>query len=210
MHGQPTVVNNVETLCNVPFIAAHGAAAYRGAEPRARPRARKLVCFNERFARPGIYEVSVRDDDARDLRGPRRRTASTAARSRRCRSAVRSAGILPGWKLDTPFDFDDARRGGLHGRPRRHPRLRRSHRHARRRQAPARLRRRRELRQVLPLPDRPPARARDVRAASDRVDRDRLEALLETLEFGSLCAHGGGMPAPIRSLLDALPRRAGG
>jgi hypothetical protein len=33
------------------------------------------------------------------------------------------------------------------------------------------------------------------------LDRDRLEALLETLELGSLCAHGGGMPAPIRSLI---------
>ena len=41
------------------------------------------------------------------------------------------------------------------------------------------------------------------------VDRARLEALLETLEVASLCAHGGGMPAPIRSLLDALPGRAG-
>ena len=33
------------------------------------------------------------------------------------------------------------------------------------------------------------------------VERASLEALLETLELGSLCAHGGGMPAPIRSLL---------
>ena len=36
------------------------------------------------------------------------------------------------------------------------------------------------------------------------LDRDKLEALLETLELGSLCAHGGGMPAPIRSLIAAL------
>jgi NADH-quinone oxidoreductase subunit F len=37
------------------------------------------------------------------------------------------------------------------------------------------------------------------------IDRVRLEALLETLELGSLCAHGGGMPAPIRSLLTHFP-----
>ena len=72
-----------------------------------------------------------------------------------------------------------------------------------------RVRRARELRHVLPVPDRPAARARGVRRAARPVDRERLEALLETLEVASLCAHGGGMPAPIRSLLDALPGRAG-
>ena len=42
-----------------------------------------------------------------------------------------------------------------------------------------------------------------------RVERERLEALLETLELGSLCAHGGGMPAPIRSLLRWFPDELG-
>ena len=37
----------------------------------------------------------------------------------------------------------------------------------------------------------------------------RLEALLETLELGSLCAHGGGMPAPIRSLIAHWPEELG-
>ena len=41
------------------------------------------------------------------------------------------------------------------------------------------------------------------------VDRPRLEALLETLELGSLCAHGGGMPAPIRSLIEHFPDELG-
>ena len=41
------------------------------------------------------------------------------------------------------------------------------------------------------------------------MDRDRLEALLETLELGSLCAHGGGMPAPIRSLIAHWPEELG-
>jgi NADH:ubiquinone oxidoreductase subunit F (NADH-binding) len=29
------------------------------------------------------------------------------------------------------------------------------------------------------------------------------------LELGSLCAHGGGMPAPIRSLLKHFPEELG-
>ncbi len=41
------------------------------------------------------------------------------------------------------------------------------------------------------------------------LDRDRLEALLETLELGSLCAHGGGMPAPIRSLIAHFAEELG-
>jgi NADH-quinone oxidoreductase subunit F len=41
------------------------------------------------------------------------------------------------------------------------------------------------------------------------VERARLEELLEALELGSLCAHGGGMPAPIRSLLEHFPGELG-
>ena len=38
-------------------------------------------------------------------------------------------------------------------------------------------------------------------AGGEPVSRESFEQLLETLELGSLCAHGGGMPAPLRSLL---------
>ena len=37
------------------------------------------------------------------------------------------------------------------------------------------------------------------------LDRPALEELLETLEVASLCAHGGGLPAPIRSLIAHWP-----
>ncbi|WP_225101669.1 NAD(P)H-dependent oxidoreductase subunit E [Streptomyces sp. CoH27] len=52
----PTVVNNVETLAAVPWIVAHGGAAYarRGVPEQT---GTKLVCLSERFARPGCYEV---------------------------------------------------------------------------------------------------------------------------------------------------------
>ena len=44
-----------------------------------------------------------------------------------------------------------------------------------------------------------------------RAGRPRASSkqLLETLELGSLCAHGGGMPAPIRSLLAHFPEELG-
>ena len=53
------------------------------------------------------------------------------------------------------------------------------------------------------------ARAHEMFAADEPVDRARLEDLLEALEVGSLCAHGGGMPAPIRSLLKHFPEELG-
>ena len=62
---------------------------------------------------------------------------------------------------------------------------------------------------MLPVPDRPAPRARDVRGRRSRSTAARLEALLEALELGSLCAHGGGMPAPIRSLLAHFPDELG-
>jgi NADH-quinone oxidoreductase subunit F len=54
--GKPTVINNVETLGNVPLILAQGAAAYReiGTERSPGP---KLFCVSGDVARPGLYEV---------------------------------------------------------------------------------------------------------------------------------------------------------
>jgi NADH-quinone oxidoreductase subunit F len=55
---QPTVVNNVETLINVPVIINGGGAAYAaiGTENSAGPR---LFCLCGHVARPGIYEVPM-------------------------------------------------------------------------------------------------------------------------------------------------------
>ncbi len=56
LFGQPTVINNVETLANVPYIVANGADAYRifGTEKSSGP---KLFCVSGDVARPGLYEV---------------------------------------------------------------------------------------------------------------------------------------------------------
>ena len=48
----PTVVNNTETLANMPFIAARGAEAYAALSPDTETNGSKLVCFNERFVNP--------------------------------------------------------------------------------------------------------------------------------------------------------------
>jgi NADH-quinone oxidoreductase subunit F len=56
LFGKPTVVNNVETLCNVPLIMQMGGAAYAkiGTEGSTGP---KLFCVSGNLVRPGVYEV---------------------------------------------------------------------------------------------------------------------------------------------------------
>jgi len=56
LFGMPTVINNVETLANIPFILEHGAKTYRyyGTEKSPGP---KLFCVSGDVVRPGLYEV---------------------------------------------------------------------------------------------------------------------------------------------------------
>jgi NADH-quinone oxidoreductase subunit F len=56
LFGKPTVINNVETLCNVPLIISMGSAEYRqiGTEKSPGP---KLFCVSGDVAQPGLYEV---------------------------------------------------------------------------------------------------------------------------------------------------------
>jgi formate dehydrogenase iron-sulfur subunit len=206
LHGMPTVVNNVETLCNVPFVAGRGAEAYRALSPGATPGS-KLVCFNERFARPGVYEVRF----GTTMRELCEQLAGGLVDGRTIKAVQIGGplgGILPASLLDTPFDFDALAavgcmvgHGGLLAFDDRTD-MREVARHLLHFGAnescgkcfPCRI----GLR-----------RAHEMFEAEARVDRVRLQALLETLELGSLCAHGGGMPAPIRSLLTHFPDELG-
>ena len=206
VHGMPTVVNNVETLANIPFIARNGADAYRALSPDATPGS-KIVCFNERFARPGAYEVpfgmTVREL-CEDVAGGMRDGRAIKA----LQIGGPLAGILPASLLDTVFDFIPLAEqgcmvghGGICG-----------------------FDDTTDMRAVAKhllhfgaaescgkcFPCRIGLKRAHAMFASDAaVEREKLEALLEALELGSLCAHGGGMPAPIRSLLKHFPEELG-
>ena len=56
LFGKPTVIQNVETFCNVALIIEGGAAAYRqiGTERSPGP---KLFCVSGQVEKPGLYEV---------------------------------------------------------------------------------------------------------------------------------------------------------
>lgn len=56
LHGRATLVHNVETLCALPWIVAHGAEAYR-ALGRGESAGTKLVSLNSLFRSPGLIEA---------------------------------------------------------------------------------------------------------------------------------------------------------
>ena len=58
LFGAPTAVNNVETLAAVPWILDRGGAAFARLG-RALETGTKLVCLNEAFTAPGVYEVEL-------------------------------------------------------------------------------------------------------------------------------------------------------
>jgi NADH-quinone oxidoreductase subunit F len=56
LFNQPTVINNVETMCNVPMIIEKGASNYRriGTDKSTGP---KIFCLSGDVTRPGVYEI---------------------------------------------------------------------------------------------------------------------------------------------------------
>ena len=56
LFGQPTLVNNVETLVNVPDIVLDGGTAY-AAVGTAQSTGNKLFCVSGHVGRPGVYEA---------------------------------------------------------------------------------------------------------------------------------------------------------
>ncbi len=111
LFGRPTVINNVETLANIPLILNMGADAYRkiGTEKSPGP---KLFCVSGDVVRPGLYEVpfgtsfrTLLEDLAGGLRPGRRFQAALFGGA---------AGAFATLKdLDTPLTFEDLRAAGL-------------------------------------------------------------------------------------------------
>jgi NADH-quinone oxidoreductase subunit F len=58
LYRKPTVINNVETLFNVPFIVANGADWYRQWGTERSP-GLKLFCVSGHVERPGTYELPM-------------------------------------------------------------------------------------------------------------------------------------------------------
>jgi len=106
IYGKPTIVNNVETLTNVPAIISRGAAWYRtiGTEKSPGPKIFSLSgCIN----RPGNYELPLGTtfrelimDHGRGIRGGHKIKAIMAA------GASSSLIVASEEALNTPMDYE--------------------------------------------------------------------------------------------------------
>jgi NADH-quinone oxidoreductase subunit F len=109
LFGKPTLVNNVETLANVPLILADGGAAF-AATGTAGSTGTKLFCVSGHVERPGLYEVPF-GSTLRQLLDEAR--ALPAKRGVRAILLGGAAGSFVGAdQLDLRLTFEDLRAAG--------------------------------------------------------------------------------------------------
>ncbi|WP_237067403.1 NADH-quinone oxidoreductase subunit NuoF [Microbulbifer guangxiensis] len=108
--GRPTVVNNVETLCNLPHLLLHGAEWYRKLG-RGEDSGTKLFGASGKVNNPGLWELPMGT--------PFREVIEHHAGG--LRDGLTLRGFLPGGgstdflgpqHLDLPMDYDTVRKAG--------------------------------------------------------------------------------------------------
>jgi NADH-quinone oxidoreductase subunit F len=114
LYGKPTVINNTETMANVPPIVLNGPEWYRGFGTEKSP-GTKIFCLSGHVRRPGNYEAELGKITFRDLifgdaygQGLSREGASLKA----ILPAGASAPLLGAAALDTPLDYESVAAAG--------------------------------------------------------------------------------------------------
>ncbi len=104
LYGGPTVVNNVETLSNVPHILLNGAEWY-GKLGTAKNGGTRLFCLSGHIERPGVYELPMGfplrrmiEEVGGGVRGGKKLKAVVPGGS--------SCPVLTAAEIDVPMDFD--------------------------------------------------------------------------------------------------------
>ncbi len=202
LYGKPTAVNNVETLANLPFIAQNGGEAYKAAGT-AKSTGTKLLSLDGHFRTPGLYEVDMGTPlsfAVYELGGGFREPVKAL------HIGGPLGGLVPMSRVnDLTLDFESfATSGFLLG-------------HASILSIPERFPLMQYIEHLFEFTAHEscgkcfPCRIGSVRGmelfrkaySSDyRIDKGLLTDLLDTLEKGSLCALGGGIPLPVKNALQ--------
>jgi NADH-quinone oxidoreductase subunit F len=199
--GRPTVINNVETLAQLPLIFREGVAAFRSVGTASHP-GTKLICLSGAIERPGLYEVPLGTPLRAVLYdlggGPRAGRSLYAAL---CGGP--SGGLLPAPKFDAPLvggSLDAAGAalgaGGIVAIDDSMPIIEVVHHLAAYNAAES-------CGKCVPCREGAPrmrdllAALRDRSAPADAIDL--LDALDEAMAYGSLCGLGQMAPLPYRS-----------
>ena len=202
LFNKPTVVNNVETLAALHFIISNGSEAWKkiGTE---RSSGTKLVCLDSLFINPGLYEVEMGTPLSKvvyDFGGGFKKEVKAI------QIGGPLGGLVPIEKIkDLNLDFESfSQEGFLLGHasfvciPKDFPIIKfiehlfdfASYESCGK-CFPCRLgtKRGQEL-------------SKKAMTSDYKIDRKLFNDLLTTLEQGSLCAHGGGIPLPIRNAMQ--------
>jgi NADH:ubiquinone oxidoreductase subunit F (NADH-binding) len=200
--GCPTVVNNVETLVNVPWIVERGPQAFAALGTEA-SRGTKALCLNASFPGAGIVEVAFGASLREVLEGEGRLPMDRAHVEALLVGGPMGSVVLPE-ESDVPICYRELGARGIrlgHGGVVAVPAgadleaLFLHHLEFMARESCGKC-----------VPCRAgSARAFELARTSGLARGDELAGLLDVAEAASLCAFGQGMPAPLRRLL-ALAR----
>lgn len=201
LFGKPTALNNVETFASIHWILTNGADAFK-AIGNGRSTGTKLLSLDSCFAKPGIYEV--------DMGTPLKEVISAAGGFKLPIKALHIGGplggLVPRQKFnDLTIDFESfASENFLLG-------------HASIIGIGVEQPMVEYIRHIFDFTAAEscgkcfPCRLGATRgeemlgkaiSGEQKLNRELLDDLLETMELGSLCALGGGVPLPVKNALQ--------
>ncbi|MBU6341014.1 MAG: NAD(P)H-dependent oxidoreductase subunit E [Bacteroidetes bacterium] len=205
LFNQPTIVNNVESLASIPWILENGGATYAAIGP-SNSTGTKLLSLDSFFNRPGIYEVEkgtplrfVLEELGQGFRAP----------VKALHIGGPLGGLVPMHKVDElRIDYDNfAKNGFLLG-------------HGSVLCIPANFSLVEYVQHLFQFTAHEscgkcfPCRLGSTRGSelldralhSDyKIDPVLFRDLLDTMQSGSLCALGGGLPLPVKNALQYFP-----
>jgi NADH-quinone oxidoreductase subunit F len=201
LFNKPTIVNNVETLANLPYIFKHSGKAF-AAIGTAKSSGTKLISLDGYFNRPGIYEVDMGTPLSlviHELGGGFKKPIKAM------HIGGPLGGLVPIHKIESlSIDFDSfAKEGFLLGHasviciPEEYPLIKYIE-HLFKFTAhescgkcfPCRLGSTRGYEMV-----------EKAQKEDYKIELTLMNDLLDTMETGSLCALGGGLPLPIKNAM---------
>ncbi len=111
LFGKPTVVNNVETLCNVPHIVNRGAAWFRNLSRSAADGGTKIYGVSGHVKRPGAWELPM-GTPAREILEEHAGGMRDGFEFRALLPGGASTEFLLDEHLDVPLDFHEVQKVG--------------------------------------------------------------------------------------------------
>ena len=201
LYGKPTVLSNVETFANIHWILENGGKAFASLGTK-QSSGTKLVSLDSFFNKPGVYEIEM-GTDLNTVFNEYGKGFKSDIKAFQIGGPL--GGIVPLHKIsDLTLDFESLNSHGfLLG-------------HASIVSIPIDFPMIQFLEHLLEFTavescgkcypcrigsHRGMEMLQKVQNSAYRIDRQLFDDLMETLEIGSLCALGGGVPLPIKNAL---------